>query len=256
MKHSDPRDIALHEFASNALDLLVSLPAPRYGGDREAGVSRVQAIVDLVRVLRRSRRPSPKPSLPSARELSQLSELTGRKFAKQREKLAAQVQGFIEALQAKPRGAPADVSEAILQIDPQGRSIVQDADEAWRAFHAGSYKAAVVMAGATMEGVLQAALLRLGKPTEAAYRSVFPGRKMPRDADSYRFEDALSVLKHMGVLTSGVGHVARGIKELRNFVHPAVQKRQRSRVTDTSALLALQAVATLCEELAERLQSD
>jgi hypothetical protein len=35
-----------------------------------------------------------------------------------------------------------------------------------------------------------------------------------------------------------------------------VQKRQRGRVTDTRALLALQAVAAVVDELAERLQLD
>ena len=94
--------------------------------------------------------------------------------------------------------------EAIRTIAPGSAALIQDADEAWRAFHAGSYKAAVIMAGATLEGVLQAAVARLGEPTEAAFNKVYPARKAPADADSYRFEEALGVLKQMGVLTSAV----------------------------------------------------
>lgn len=256
MKHSDPRDVILIQSASNALDLVVALQAPGYGLDREAHSARVNEIDTLVRQLRRARRPSPKPALPSAREVSQLQELGGRQFAARREAIANLLQGYIDSLHAIPRHAPADVREAIRRVAADASPLVRDADEAWRAFHAGGYKACVVMAGATLEGLLQAAVARLGKPTEAAYLSVYPARKRPANADSYRFEEALGVLKQMGVLTSAISHVARGIKELRNFIHPAVQKRERSMVTDTRALLALQAVAAVCEELAERLQSD
>jgi hypothetical protein len=246
----------LIESAQAALDLVVALQPPAFGQDREAHATRVRKIESLVHPLRKSRRPSPKPPLPKAREIEQLTELSGRRFACRREQIANTLQGYIDAMHTIPRTAPDDVRNAIRKITRNAKPLLNDADEAWRAFHAGGYKAAVVMAGATLEGVLQAAVARLGEPTEAAYRKVYPRRKTPADADSYRFEEALGVLKQMGVLTSAVSHVARGIKELRNFVHPAVQKRQRGRVTDTRALLALQAVAALCEELAERLETD
>ena len=256
MKHTDPRDTRLVQFAQAALDLVTALQPPAFGHDNERHAAGVRQIESLVQPLRRARRPSPKPPLPGTREVSQLTELSGRGFARRREEIANRLQGYIDVLHTAPREAPEAVREAIRTIAPGSAALIQDADEAWRAFHAGSYKAAVIMAGATLEGVLQAAVARLGEPTEAAFNKVYPARKAPADADSYRFEEALGVLKQMGVLTSAVTHVARGIKELRNFVHPAVQKRQRSRVTDTRALLALQAVAALCEELAERLETD
>jgi hypothetical protein len=257
MKNTDPRIALLIESAVRALDLVIALPPPGFGHDRAARARRVSAIDDQVQSLRKARRPNPRPPLPSSREVEQLIDLSGRHFVQQRELIANRLQAYIDALDAQPRVAPGGVREAIRVIArDKAEPIVRDADEAWRAFHAGGFKAAVVMAGATLEGALQAAVARVGKPTAAAFRSVFPARKAPPDADAYSFEDALSVLKHLGVLTSAVSHVARGIKELRNFVHPAVQKRQRGNVTDTRALLALQAVAAVVEELAERLQSD
>jgi hypothetical protein len=257
MTHADPRTALLIEGAARALDQVVALPPPGFGHDRATRQRLMREIDDQVQVLRKARRPSPKPPLPAPREIEQLVDLSGRHFARQREAVANRLQAFIDALDAQPRKAPDAVREALRTIAREAAEpIIRDADEAWRAFHAGGFKAAVVMAGATLEGALQAAVARVGKPTEAAFRSVFPARTAPADADAYSFEDALSVLKHLGLLTSAVSHVARGIKVLRNFIHPAVQKRQRSTVTDTRALLALQAVAAVVEELAERLQLD
>lgn len=257
MSVTDPRDAPLLETATRALDAVVTLQPPGFGRDRDAHAAKVERIERDLAVLRRARRPSPKPQLPAARAVEQLKDLSGRHFARKRVEIAGLLQAYIEALNAQPRHAPQEVRDGIVHITRDPASpLVHDADEAWRAFHAGSRKAAVVMAGATLEGVLQAAVSRLGKPTESAFRAVYPERKTPADADSYRFEDALSVLRHMGVLTSAVSHVARGIKELRNFVHPAVQKRQRGGVSDAQALLALQAVAALVEELAQRLDLD
>lgn len=257
MSSTDDRDAPLLEAATRALDMVVALQPPGFGRDREAHTGRVARLEREVEVLRRARRPSPKPPLPAAHQIAQLKDLSGRHFARKREEIAGLLQAYIESLNAQPRHAPVDVREGIIRITGDPASpLVQDADEAWRAFHAGSRKASVVMAGATLEGVLQAAVARLGNPTASAFRAVFPQRKAPADADSYRFEDALAVLRHMGVLTSAVSHVARGVKELRNFVHPAVQKRQRGGVSDAQALLALQATAAIVEELAQRLELD
>lgn len=257
MKRIDPRDAVLLETGAKALDQVITLQAPVYGAMLEEHSVRVHELDRIIATLRRTRRPSPKPPLPSSKEVLQLKDLSGRHFVRTREGIASQLQGYLDALNTAPRTAPEDVREAIKRValnaaDP----ILHDVDEAWRAFHAGSFKASVVMAGATLEGTLQAAVARLGSPVETAFASVYPKRKAPSGADSYRFEEALAVLKHMGVLTSAVSHVARGIKELRNYVHPAVEKRQRSRVTDTRALLALQAVAALVEEMAERVDTD
>jgi hypothetical protein len=257
MRHADPRTTLLIEAAARALDLVIALPPPGFGGDRAARIRLVREIDDQVHTLRKARRPSPKPPLPSSRELDQLIDLSGRHFARMREAVAGRLQAYIDALDAQPRKAPENVRNALRTIAREhAEPIIQDADEAWRAFHAGGFKAAVVMAGATLEGALQAAVARIGKPGEVAYRNVYPARKVPADADSYGFEEALGVLRHVGLLTSAVSHVARGIKELRNFIHPAVQKRQRGTVSDTRALLGLQAVAAVVEELAERLQLD
>ncbi|MCB9894879.1 MAG: hypothetical protein H6839_10545 [Planctomycetes bacterium] len=253
----DPRDVLLLEVGARALDLVIALQPQAFGADRDAHIRRVHEIDAQVARLRKARRPTPKPPLPAAKDVAQLIDLSGRHFVRQREHIAGQLQAFIDALNSQPRHAPEEVRSAIRAIARSAAApIVEDADEAWRAFHAGSYKATLVMSGATLEGALQAAVERLGKPTEAAFHAVYPRRKAPAQADSYRFEEALSVLKHMGVLTSAVTHVARGIKELRNFIHPAVQKRQRGKVSDTRALLALQAVAAVVEELAERLDLD
>jgi hypothetical protein len=247
----------LRDTAAQALDIAISMQAPAFGKDRAAHREQVDELRRLSATLRRARTPSARPELPTEKQVLQLSDLGGRDFVRLRERVAKQLQRYLDAVDEQPREAPAAVRDAIRQIArADAQPILQDADEAWRAFHAGSYKASVVMAGATLEGALQAALARIGSPAESAFLRVFPRRKQPPDADSYRFDEALSVLREMGVITSAISHVARGVKELRNFVHPAVQKRQRGRVTDTRALLALQAVATLVEEVAERLDFD
>lgn len=257
MKRTDPRDAVLVDVGAKALDVVITLQPPAYGGKLSEHVERVRELDRLVNTLRRARRPSPKPPLPSAKDVLQLKDLTGRHFTRTREGIAAQLQGYLDAVNTAPRAAPEHVRTGIRCIArSSAEPILRDADEAWRAFHAGSFKACVVMAGATLEGALHSAVARLGDPVGEAFSSVYPNRKTPETADSYRFEEALTVLKHMGVLTSAVSHVARGIKELRNYVHPAVEKRQRSRVNDTRALLALQAVAALIEEMAERITTD
>ena len=157
MKHTDPRDTRLVQFAQAALDLVTALQPPAFGHDNERHAAGVRQIESLVQPLRRARRPSPKPPLPGTREVSQLTELSGRGFARRREEIANRLQGYIDALHTAPREAPEAVREAIRTIAPGSAALIQDADEAWRAFHAGSYKAAVIMAGATLEGVLQAA---------------------------------------------------------------------------------------------------
>ena len=242
----------LHELAKRALDCAVALTPPVYGMDRGVYRARLGEIEELLGPLRRRRSLTKNSPLPGRAELRQLADLSGRDFVAQRESIARRLQKFCLHLEAGERAAPADLKRALHAVaaeQTEGGALCRDADEAWRSFHSGAYKAAVVMAGSTLEGMLQQALIQLGPKAERAFMRLYDPRRKAKRPESFSVDDGLAVLKELGIVSSAIAHVARGMKELRNFVHPGVQRRQRSRVTSAHALLVLQALCTLAEEI-------
>ena len=58
------------------------------------------------------------------------------------------------------------------------------------------------------------------------------------------------MLRECGALSSALTHTAKGLKEMRNFVHPDLARKQKRAMQSTHALLALQALCTLADEIA------
>ena len=243
----------MQEAARLALDLTISLTPPAYGMDRAAYRTKLERIDLLVDGLRRQRKVKLAFDLPRGPDIRQISDLSGRHFVRQRESIAESLQRFVEHLESAQRAAPEELRDAIGRITTrklERDALIRDADEAWRSFHSGANKAAVIMAGATLEGLLQAALTRLGTAAQETYMRLYQHRREAKRPDGMTVDEGLAVLREAGLLSSAVAHVARGMKELRNFVHPEVQRRAKSRVRASHALLVLQALCTIAEELA------
>jgi hypothetical protein len=66
----------------------------------------------------------------------------------------------------------------------------------------------------------------------------------------FTVDEGLAVLRECGALSSALTHTAKGLKEMRNFVHPDLARKQRRAMQGTHALLALQALCTLADEIA------
>lgn len=120
----------------------------------------------------------------------------------------------------------------------EAHALQQDAHEAWRSFHSGAYKAATVMAGAVLEGLVQQACAKLGERAHQAFATLHKGRA-PKGALQFTVDEGLAVLRECGVLSSALTHTAKGLKEMRNFVHPDLARKQKRAMQNTHALLAL-----------------
>lgn len=248
----EERSQQLRHAAAEALDLVVALAPPEYGGDRTERRRRVASILLLLEGLRRQRKVRPAVPLPSKQAIEQLEELSGRQFHRRREEVVEALAKFSEQLAAAARQAPEELRQALREIAHEREAaeiLRRDADEAWRSFHSGAFKAAVVMAGAALEGLLQQACLRCGERALSARRTLLRGGGREKAPSAWTIEEGLDVLRGLGLLSSPVAHVARGMKELRNYIHPDLQRRQRAKVGASHALLVLQALCTLAEEL-------
>ena len=235
----------------HALDELLALPAPAWGVDVAARRRLLQGLERTLAPPRRQAQVRRAGGLPAALELAQLAELSGRAFARQREQVVLSLQQALAGLEHEQALAPPALQAALQSLGgPRGEALVRDAHEAFRSFHAGAFKASAVMAGAVLEGAVHAALAARGEASAQAFRRLWPQRRIPPAEDQFTVDEALAVLRELGALSSAVTHVARGVKELRNFVHPSLEYRQRVRVTAAHALLALQALAAIAEELA------
>lgn len=235
----------------HALDELLALPAPAWGADVAARRRLLHGLEAGLAPLRRQAAVRRAGGLPAALELAQLAELSGRAFARQREQVVLRLQQTLAGLEDEQALAPPALQAALQAVGgPRAEMLVRDAHEAFRSFHAGAFKAAAVMAGAVLEGALHAALAAREEAAATAFRRLWPQRRIPPAPDQFTVDEALAVLRELGALSSAVTHVARGVKELRNFVHPSLEFRQRARVTASHALLALQALAAIAEELA------
>ncbi|MBK9975236.1 MAG: hypothetical protein IPP14_10740 [Planctomycetes bacterium] len=82
-----------------------------------------------------------------------------------------------------------------------------------------------------------------------AFSPLHPRRKSPPRADACTVDDAIAVLQQAGRLSCAAAHFARGLKDLRNLVHPALERRQRTGVSGRHAELALAALEVLAQEL-------
>lgn len=230
-----------------ALDLALTLPMPHFGMDRAQSLARISEINELLDSRRRRGLP-----LPTRTMIRQLADLSGREFQRQREDVLRAIQRHCEALEQAARSAPPELVSALEQVanhEAEAKSMIHDAHEAWRSFHSGANKAATVMAGAVLEGLLQQACAKLGERALSAHAKLFAGRN-PKQALSFTVDEGLAVLKECGVLSSALVHAARGLKELRNFVHPDLARKYKRPMQSTHALLALQALCALADEIA------
>lgn len=105
------------------------------------------------------------------------------------------------------------------------------------------------MAGAVLEGLVQQACTRLGERAQQAFSALHKGRT-PKGALQFTVDEGLAVLRECSALSSALTHTAKGLKEMRNFVHPDLARKQRRAMQSTHALLALQALCTLADEIA------
>jgi hypothetical protein len=208
--------------------------------------------VEEINTLIETRRKKRGLPLPRRNDVQQLAELSGRHFTRQRESVLTKIQQHCEALEQSARSAPTDLIESLGAIGTtpaETEALTFDAHEVWRSFHSGAYKAATVMAGAVLEGLVQQACARLGERAQQAFATLHKGRA-PKGALQFTVDEGLAVLRECGTLSSALTHTAKGLKEMRNFVHPDLARKQKRATQSTHALLALQALCTLADEIA------
>jgi hypothetical protein len=235
-----------------AIDLCVLLSPPGYGADLARHRERVSQLADLVDSVRR-KKPAKALLVPARKRIEPLKSLAGAHFQRERAEIVALLQAACAELERGLRSAPPELLahlRAIAVTDLEFASLERDAHEAWRALHGNAFKAAVVMAVAVLEGLLQQACQRLGAGYTEARARLFKSDGRAASPANVAIDDALAILREAGALTSAIGHVARGVKELRNFVHPDVQRRSTLKVGAPHALLALQALLTIAQDLA------
>jgi len=100
-----------------------------------------------------------------------------------------------------------------------------------------------------LEGLVQQACSKLGERAQQVFAELHKGRS-PKTALQFTVDEGLAVLRECGALSSALTHTAKGLKEMRNFVHPDLARKQKRAMHSPHALLALQALCTLADEIA------
>jgi|GEM_PF-4146324 len=119
----------------------------------------------------------------------------------------------------------------------------------------GAHKSAAIMAGSSAEGLLLAALKQAGdEDCNAAFARAFPQRKA-RAPEHLSFEESVTLASELGLLLSGTRHFSRGVKDLRNLVHPALEWREGSSPSPAASELAIRSALLLLYDLVAGLSS-
>ena len=128
--------------------------------------------------------------------------------------------------------------------------LLENISEAVICHATGAYKSAAIMAGAASEGLLMGALMSLSEARyERAFESAFPQRRHKPPA-ALGYDESIAIAGELGFLMSGTRHFMRGVKDLRNFVHPELELREGAYATPAAAELAIKSALLLLHDLA------
>lgn len=129
------------------------------------------------------------------------------------------------------------------------RVLLRDISDAVRCYAHGVWKSCVVLCGGTIEGILTALLeSEPSSVVDSAYARARKGK--PKKAlKNYTLEDKLDVAAQLGILAKGSASYGHGVRNYRNYVHPAEELRIGYPLGQRDARIALELVLKILDEV-------
>lgn len=125
--------------------------------------------------------------------------------------------------------------------------LVERLNEAQRCIDAKAYLAAVIMCGSVLEGMCLGYGSRNIERVNRAYSERF--KKPPRQLPDWRLQEWIDVLARLGDLSPNVEKFGHGLRDFRNYVHPAEQLAHGFTPDAHTARIAFQVVIAAAEDL-------
>lgn len=142
---------------------------------------------------------------------------------------------------------PSDEFWFISNPDVQ-RQLAADWQEAQRVHQAKAWKSCVILCGGILEGMLLDVLRQDEQQAREVYQRL--RKKPPPDLTGWYLVDLVDVAKETGILAKGTDHLSHAIREFRNLIHPGRQIREKVKLTEEEADIALSVVRICLRELA------
>lgn len=137
---------------------------------------------------------------------------------------------------------------AQLPVDAaMSKVLVERMNEAQRCIDAKAYLAAVILCGSVLEGMCLGCGSRNIERVSRAYLEQY--KKPPRQLPEWRLNEWIDVLARIGDLSPNVEKFGHGLRDFRNYVHPAEQLARRFTPDAHTARIAFQVVIAAAEDL-------
>ncbi|MHB8960362.1 MAG: hypothetical protein ACYDAN_12110 [Candidatus Limnocylindrales bacterium] len=125
--------------------------------------------------------------------------------------------------------------------------LVERLNEAQRCISAKAYLAAVILCGSVLEGMCLGYGSRNIERMNRAYLERF--RKPARQLPDWRLQEWIDVLASLGDLSPNLEKFGHGLRDFRNYVHPAEQLARGFTPDANTARIAFQVVIAAAEDL-------
>lgn len=147
---------------------------------------------------------------------------------------------------SQKKGLP---SEFAFIRDPGLQSqLSEDWQEAQAVHGVKAWKSCVVLCGGILEGMLFDAVSKDEQRAREAFSRL--RHKSPPKLERWDLKEFVDVAEEMSILSKGTVHLGHALREFRNLIHPGRQMRQKVKVTEKEANIALDAVRICIRELA------
>jgi hypothetical protein len=137
---------------------------------------------------------------------------------------------------------------AKLALDmPMSQALVDRMNEAQRCIDAKAYLAAVILCGSVLEGMCLGYGSRNMERVNRGYTAQFT--KTPKQLHEWRLQEWIEVLARLGDLSPNVEKFGHGLRDFRNYVHPAEQLARGFSPDPHTARIGFQVVIAAAEDL-------
>ncbi len=132
--------------------------------------------------------------------------------------------------------------------DAMRRSLVDRMDEAGRCIDVNANLAAVILCGSVLEGMCLGYGTRNPERVNRAFAARF--NKPARQLHEWRLNEWIDVLAYLGDLSPNIEKFGHGLRDFRNYVHPAEQLAYHFSPNQHTARIGFQVVVAAAEDLA------
>lgn len=140
-----------------------------------------------------------------------------------------------------------DLFDGLPSDDAMRRALVDRMDEAGRCIDVNANLAAVILCGSVLEGMCLGYGTRNPERVNRAFAARF--NKPAKQLHEWRLNEWIDVLAYLGDLSPNIEKFGHGLRDFRNYVHPAEQLANRFSPNQHTARIAFQVVIAAAEDL-------